>query len=157
MKLSLLTAASVLVLAACASNPPPAATAPDPAPASSATTTAATVSEAPPSNVIHRSDVHRVVAKGPGAFLSRVELDSKPVKTADGKFVGFRIAALKGDGWKGVDLKPGDVVKSVNGFPIERPEQALEAFQSLDVASELRVNVQRDGADHELRYAIVDP
>lgn len=154
MKLSVLAAASVLALVACASNPPPPSSTPEPAPASSP---APTVSEAPPSNVLHRSEVHRVVAKGLGAFLSRVEVDDEPAKSPDGKFVGFRIAALKGDGWKNVDLKPGDVIKSVNGFPIERPEQALEVFQSLDVASELRVGVQRGGADHELRYAIVDP
>ncbi len=157
MKLSVLAAVSVLVLAACGSNLPPPSSTPEPAPASSASATSATLSEAPPSNVLHRSEVHRVVAKGLGAFLSRVEVDDKPAKSPDGKFVGFRIAALKGDGWKNVDLKPGDVVKSVNGFPIERPEQALEVFQSLDVASELRVGVQRAGADHELRYAIVDP
>ncbi|MEO8801704.1 MAG: hypothetical protein ABI551_27695 [Polyangiaceae bacterium] len=157
MKLSVLAAVSALALGACASNPPPASSTPESAPASSATTPTTTVSEAPPSNVLHRSEVHRIVAKGLGAFLSRVEVDDKPAKSPDGKFIGFRIAALKGDGWKNVDLKPGDVVKSVNGFPIERPEQALEVFQSLDVASELRVGVQRAGAEHELRYAIVDP
>ncbi len=106
---------------------------------------------------LHRADVHRVVAKGLGAFLTRVSLDDEPATTPDGKFVGFRIAALQGNSWKGVDLKPGDVVTKVNGFPIERPEQALEVFQSLDVASELRVGVERDGVPRELRYAIVDP
>ena len=100
-----------------------------------------------------RSEVHRVVAGGLGAFLSRVSLDDHPAKAPDGKFVGFRINSLQGNSWKGVDLKPGDVVTKVNGFPIERPEQALEVFQSLDVASELarRRRTRRRSARASLR------
>ena len=144
-----------LALAACASSKPPPPAAPAPAATTQTTTTAA--NEDQPTSVLHRADVHRVVSKGLGAFLSRVTVDEQPAMTKDGKFIGFRIAALQGDSWRGVDLKPGDVVTKVNGFSIERPEQALEAFQSLDVASELRVELQRDGAPRELRYAIVDP
>jgi type II secretory pathway component PulC len=73
-----------------------------------------------------------------------------------GKFHGFRIGALKGKDWQGVDLKAGDVVTRVNGFTVERPENAFEAFQSLEVASELRVDFERDGEPRSLRYAIVD-
>jgi type II secretory pathway component PulC len=54
-----------------------------------------------------------------------------------------------------VDLKPGDVVSGVNGFPIEHPEQAQTAFESLEVASELRVAYERDGQARELSYPIV--
>jgi type II secretion system protein C len=74
-----------------------------------------------------------------------------------GKFHGFRIAALPDAAfWSGVDLKPGDVVTAVNGFPIEHPEQAQTAFESLEVASELRVAIERDGQPREIVYAIVD-
>jgi type II secretory pathway component PulC len=58
--------------------------------------------------------------------------------------------------WIGVDLAPSDVVTAVNGRPIERPEQALTAFQSLAVATELRVTYERDGARRELVYPIDD-
>ena len=74
-----------------------------------------------------------------------------------GKFHGFRIAALRDKPfWSGVDLAAGDVVTSVNGLPIEHPEQALTAFDSLDVASELRVAFERAGQPRELVYSIVD-
>jgi general secretion pathway protein C len=100
--------------------------------------------------------VHTAVTDGLGVFLQRVEVDDQPVMVG-GKFHGFRIAALKdADFWSGVDLKAGDVVTSVNGFPIERPEQAQTALDSLEVASELRVAFERDGQPHELVYAIVD-
>lgn len=154
---------ALLSIVACGASTPPAHSADQDArdshvdPIKAEATASTSNPDAAPSSTLHRADVHRVVAKGLGAFLSRVSLDDHPAQTPDGKFVGFRIAALQGNSWKGVDLKPGDIVTKVNGFPIERPEQALEVFQSLDVASELRVGVERDGVPRELRYAIVDP
>jgi type II secretory pathway component PulC len=58
--------------------------------------------------------------------------------------------------WRGVDLAPGDVVTQVNGRPVEHPEQALAAFQSLAVAKELRVTLDRNGAPREIAYPIDD-
>lgn len=111
---------------------------------------------AAPDHTLARSAVRAVVDEGLGYFLQRVELDDHPVMAA-GKFHGFRIAGLRDpDFWAGVDLKPGDVVTGVNGFPIERPEQAETAFESLQVASELKVAYDRDGQARELVYAIVD-
>jgi hypothetical protein len=105
---------------------------------------------------LRRSVVRDVVSQGLGMFLRRLDLDDRPVRL-EGKFHGFRIAALRDPQfWGGVDLKAGDVVTSVNGFPIERPEQAQTAFDSLQVASELRVAYDRDGQARELVYAIVD-
>jgi type II secretion system protein C len=111
---------------------------------------------AAPDHTVARSAVHAVVSEGLGMFLRRIDLDDQPVMVA-GKFHGFRVAGLRDPQfWSGVDLKPGDVVTSVNGFPIERPDQAETAFESLEVASELRVAVEREGQQRELVYAIVD-
>jgi type II secretory pathway component PulC len=109
-----------------------------------------------PDHSLRRSAVREVVSQGLGMFLRRVDLDDHPVRL-DGKFRGFRIAALHDTQfWGGVDLKAGDVVTSVNGFPIEHPEQAQTAFDSLQVASELRVAYDRDGQAREIVYAIID-
>lgn len=142
----------VLLLAlGCSSSSPPTV-------ASPAAPKAAPMPAGPTANDhrLARSAVHGVVVQGLGAFLQHVELEDQPVMLS-GKFHGFRIARLHDDGfWTGVDLKPGDVVTGVNGFPIERPEQAQTAFDSLEVASELRVAYERDGQARELVYAIVD-
>ncbi len=111
---------------------------------------------ATPDHTLARSAVKAAVDQGLGSFLQRVELDDQPVM-ANGKFHGFRIANLRDpDFWTGVDLKPGDVVTAVNGMPIERPEQAQAAFESLQVASELKVAYDRDGKPREIVYAILD-
>lgn len=109
-----------------------------------------------PDHTLSSSAVRNAVAQGLGAFLQHVELDDKPVFVA-GKFRGFRIKALRDAAfWSGVDLKPGDVVTRVNGLPIERPEQALKAFESLESSRELRVSYERGGEPRELLYPIVE-
>jgi hypothetical protein len=111
-----------------------------------------------PAHALRRSAVRDVVSAGLGRFLQRVDIDvDHPVFVA-GKFHGFRIASLRGDPrfWRGVDLRPGDVVVKVNGFGIERPDDAMQAFSSLEVASELKVEYEREGQPRELRFEIVD-
>ena len=143
-------------LCGCASAVPPAAPAAPPA-SPLAQPAASRPPLAPPgARILLRSAVRGTVAQGLGVFLQRLEVDEHPVLLA-GKFRGFRITTLRGaDFWTGVDLKPGDVVTGVNGFPIERPEQAQTAFESLVVASELRVAYDRGGEERELVYSIVD-
>jgi type II secretory pathway component PulC len=136
----------------------PAAAVPASAAASAPEVPPPTASPPPPlpDHTLARSAVRAAVARGLGAFLQRLELDDQPV-FAGGKFHGFRIAALRGaDFWAGVDLRPGDVVTGVNGMPIERPEQAQAVFDSLQVASELRVAYEREGHARELVFAIID-
>jgi hypothetical protein len=108
--------------------------------------------------VLKRSAVQEAVAAGLGVFLQRVELDVDRPVFENGKFHGFRILAFRGDPrfWQGIDIHPGDVITRVNGFSIERPEQAMEAFQSLEVSGELRVAFDRDGQARELVLPIVN-
>jgi hypothetical protein len=165
-KLALLPILALAALAACGSAPAaskPAVAPVQPVPVASASAAPAAPA-APASPVVDRAvtraAVHAVVSDGLGAFLERVDLDDQPVFVGR-RFHGFRIAALRDSAswsgfWTGVDLKPGDVVTSINGFPIEHPEQAQTAFDSLEVASELRVAYERSGEKRELVYAIVD-
>jgi type II secretory pathway component PulC len=112
------------------------------------------VREPAPASSLKRSDVHATVKGGVGALLQRVVVDTDQPVFRSGKFLGFRITQVPRE-W-GIDLKPGDVVVRVNGFTVERPESAYEALQSLEVASELRVDYERNGEPRSLRYAIVD-
>ncbi len=113
--------------------------------------------EAGPRAWVSRASVERALRRGLGRVLANADVDA----SLDGarRFVGWRIVALHDepdDMWKGVDLRVGDVVTAVNGFPIERPQQADRAFQSLRVSSEIRVSLLRDGRPMELRIAIVN-
>jgi S1-C subfamily serine protease len=101
-----------------------------------------------------RTQVKTTVQEGLGVFLQNVDLDDHAVFES-GKFHGFRVLALR-DGPAKSGLLAGDVVTSVNRMPIERPEQALAAFRSLETANELRVDYERNGEPKTLTIPIVD-
>jgi general secretion pathway protein C len=104
--------------------------------------------------VIQRAALDEVLDAGLGAFLGRVTTEP----SLDGnRFVGFRLVALRDAAlFENVDLQPGDVILSVNGQSIERPDDAFTAWTGLRVASEITLAVLRDGARRDLRFPIVD-
>jgi hypothetical protein len=107
----------------------------------------------PPPGCLWHDELLATVQAGLGSFLRRVEVEPHLV---DGKFAGFSIVALRPAAyWKGVDLKPGDIVTNINGMPIERPAEAFAAFTALRSAAELRVSLIRDGTSRQLVYRIV--
>ncbi len=90
-----------------------------------------------------RGGVQRVVKAGFGRFLQSVSFDDRPAMR-DGKFLGFRVAELRGD-LEACELEPGDVITRVNGSSIEKPDEALEVFKALATAKELVVDYERGG------------
>jgi type II secretory pathway component PulC len=138
------------LLAGCGGSTPPAE---EPKPRVAAAEMPPPPSEPQPKEKVPRASVDAALKAGLGKFLGNVEVEAHLDK---GKFVGWKIVELRGAMWEGVDLKVGDVVTRVNGFKIERENEANAAFKSLAVASEIRVTLIRDGAPSEIRFAIVD-
>ena len=119
---------------------------------------AASVEPEPPplprsEGTIARAALDEVLEGGLGRFLQRVETQPH---LEEGRFVGFRVTELRTELFSEVDLRPGDTLLSVNGMRIERPEEALHAWNSLRVASELTIELLRAGERRQLRYAIAD-
>lgn len=104
---------------------------------------------------IARADLEPVLAAGLGRFLQGV--DTEPDLEA-GHFVGFRLRSLypRDPRFAGIDLVAGDTIVRVNGQSIERPEQALQVWNGLRVASELMIEYLRRGQRKELRFTIED-
>ena len=139
-----------------ANRPAPSAPPPPAAEATASTPTApAPVAADEGAHTVTRSAVLDVLDKGIPWVLRQVETEPE---LANGRFVGFRLVTFfPGDGrFRGVDLRPGDVVLRINGLPIERPEHAYRVWQELRVASEIRVEVMRQGQSHEVDYSIID-
>jgi type II secretory pathway component PulC len=150
------------VLAGCATTQSPAqksAAAPDDAvPAtSSAAPPPAASPQAPadptPDHTIGRREIDAVLAQSPGYFLQHVETKAQ---FRGGHFHGWRlIAFFPGDNrFSGIDLQAGDVVTSVNGKPIEQPDQFMAVWTALRSSKELTVDVERDGTPRTLRWQI---
>ena len=141
-----------LASVACGETPPAksvesAARGPEAAP----TTTAAAVPAKTTS--LKRSQVKAGIARGLGYFLQNVSVEDYPVMRAN-KFYGFKIKAISAE--LGVDLQPSDVVTRVNGMSIEHPEEADAAMRTLEKASALRVDFERDGKPRTLELPITE-
>jgi len=105
-------------------------------------------------STIQRAALDAVLGRGLGAFLSKVAVEPDLV---EGRFVGFRLTELRdSELFAAVDIQAGDTLVAVNGQPIERPEQAFQAWSSLRVASELTLDLRRAGQPRQLRFPIVD-
>jgi hypothetical protein len=107
----------------------------------------------PPPGKLYREDIARLVEAGFPSFLELVEVDAH---VRDGKFVGWTLLALyPAEFWARVDLKPGDVVTSVNGLPIERDTEAFDCFQAAKTAPRLVVQYLRAGEPRSLAFEII--
>lgn len=116
-------------------------------------TSADTPAPACPGDVITRADLDAVLDAGPAALLALVE--TRPRHRA-GRFVGFEIVRFTDTEPACPALRAGDLLVSVNGKPIERPEHLFELFQLLRGASELELQIERGDGPRTLRYAIAD-
>jgi hypothetical protein len=104
---------------------------------------------------LSRAEVEGLVSRGLAAFLATIRVS--PVISND-RFVGFRLDAAQDlSSWRasGADVRLGDVIVRVNGIRIERPEQALWAFEGLRAASSIEVEVLREGSLVTIRSPIL--
>ncbi|MCC6997220.1 MAG: hypothetical protein IT370_21580 [Deltaproteobacteria bacterium] len=101
---------------------------------------------------IERAELERVLAAGPAPVLAEYELGADLL---GGRFQGWTIKAAVGTRFAAVDLRVGDVVRSVNGRSLERPGDLFTVWETLHGASELVIGVSRGASMHTLRYTIV--
>jgi general secretion pathway protein C len=73
----------------------------------------------------------------------------------DGKVEGFRASEVKPNGIFGtVGIRNGDTLKSINDFPIDSPEKAVQSFVSLKGQSRIKLDLIRDGQPVTFTYDI---
>lgn len=107
-----------------------------------------------PRGTLWRDDVVATIDAGFPRFLQGVEVEPRIDR---GAFKGFRIVDLRpAEAWSDVDLRPGDVVLTINGRSPERETDAFEIFGSLRTAKEIRVSYERAGQARELVIEIRD-
>ncbi len=109
------------------------------------------------SGSVPREAVVRVLNEGPAMFLRGH--DVAPV--ADGPtLIGWRLMRFfptrEASPLSELDVLPGDVLLSVNGTFVERPEHLMAVWQSLYTAPEIRAVLARNLERIELHYQIVD-
>ena len=70
---------------------------------------------------------------------------------ADGELAGFRVYPGRNrQKFAALGLRPGDLVKDINGQPLNDPTQAMQVFQSLGETEEVTVTIERNGQEQSL-------
>jgi type II secretory pathway component PulC len=152
----LVTSGLLLALAACASGRTGqrehTAARVGEAPTAAATQRSSAPPHRPPAAAasVGRAELQRLLDAGPGQFLQSVQVKAF---FYGGRFTGWEIVRLTANR---LDLRPGDVVSTVNDHTIERPEQLARLWEDLRAARTIVIRGFRRGQPLELRVAVQD-
>lgn len=104
---------------------------------------------------IARADLVTVLDRGPAAFLAGLEVTAE---FSGNRFAGWRIVQFfpENPRYAAVDLRAGDIVRTVNQRRIERPQQLQTLWTELRAANEIVIEAERAGRVHTLRFTVVD-
>ena len=91
--------------------------------------------------------------------LPRVLQDAKAVPYvapgSGGEISGFKLVALKaGSIYEKLGLKRGDIIKGVNGEPVDSPQKGMELYQALKSAENIQLEITRGGQSTTLNYSL---
>ena len=107
---------------------------------------------APNKYELKRSDVDRYTADLQNVLQQAAMV---PVRGPGGEVTGFRFVNIQNDSiYTKLGLQVGDVIKKINGEPIDSPQKALELYGALKGASTISVTSERDGREQTTDYNI---
>ena len=98
------------------------------------------------------SHLRKQILKNPQQLGKMVQ--AKPV-TEQGRFLGYRLS-LRGSTnlAEELGLRSGDVVTSVNGIALDRPEKGLNALQNLINAPDVTLTLLRNGNEVTVHHSL---
>lgn len=102
---------------------------------------------------IRRSDLEGLT-QNLSALLQQARME--PVFSPDGIGVeGFRFSNIQpGSVYEKLGFKIGDMIRSVNGEPVNSPTKAMEMYNVLKTSSNVQLGVERDGREERFSYSI---
>ena len=107
------------------------------------------------SGTIARDRLVAVLDAGPAAFLRQFEVNAK---MSGDRFVGWELVQLVGQATANplydVDLVPGDVLLTINGKSISRPDQLQTVWETLRTSNEVTAELWRGRSKLTLAFAV---
>jgi type II secretory pathway component PulC len=106
------------------------------------------------SGTIPRDRLVAVLDAGPGTFLRQLEVTAH---MSGDRFVGWELVQLVGSDANplyDLDLRPGDVLLTINGQPIAKPDQLQTVWDGLRTADNVTAQLWRGQAKLTLAFAV---
>ncbi len=102
---------------------------------------------------LRRTDVKNMT-KNLASLLQQARVE--PVFSPDGISVeGFKFVGIQpGSIYEKLGFKVGDMIKSVNGEPVNSPTKAMEMYNLLKNSSSVQLTIERDGQEQNLNYTV---
>lgn len=73
----------------------------------------------------------------------------------NGRVEGYRILDVEPDSlFTQLGIRPGDLIKSVNGTPLDSPAKAMEFFNEFKSAPRIQLTINRNGRDEEVSFNV---
>ena len=92
-----------------------------------------------------------------GSILQKARMVPNIIPGSGGRVDGFKFVAIEpGSIYEKLGFKPGDVIKGVNGEPVNSPTKGMELYNALKNESRLQLTVERNGRDETFKYDIPD-
>jgi general secretion pathway protein C len=107
----------------------------------------------PETYAIQRQDVENTLSN-----LNQIAMQARVVPAfINGVPKGFKLFAMRPDSiYARLGLKNGDILQRVNGFTLDNPTKALEAYSHLRGSSRIELEIERDGQVLRKTYAVED-
>jgi general secretion pathway protein C len=92
--------------------------------------------------------VRRLIAQDPGSVA---EIMRPQASFQNGQLHGYRVYPGRNrQQFTRLGLRPGDLVMSINGTPLDDPQRGMEIFRSIGSSDQVRVTIERNGKPQEL-------
>ena len=75
----------------------------------------------------------------------------------DGRVIGFRVMDIQpGSIYERLGLSKGDLIKGVNGEPVDSPAKAMELYNALKTSSNIKLSIERNGRPEMINFTITN-
>jgi general secretion pathway protein C len=103
---------------------------------------------------ISRSDLETQMSNLP-ELLTQARAVPNLVPGGNGKIDGFRILdVVEGSLYTKLGIKTGDIIKGVDGEPVDSPAKAMELYNSLRSKAQVQLTLDRNGTTSTMTYNI---
>lgn len=105
---------------------------------------------------VRREDLNKYTSDL-SSILNQARMVPNIVPGSGGRVDGFRFVSLQPNSiYEKLGFKPGDVIKEVNGEPVNSPTKAMELYNALRTEARIKLKVERDGKDEGFSYDVKD-